>query len=145
MNLTTQFCGGKIAIALSSRWLVTALPIYAGLPNPFVRWAVDSPKMFAATAAFLQNSGHHAVTGVHDVTRWLCRNTSCFVPDTAGTRMPDGASVQIHHNRLWDVTVRDRLSFASLYVREPAGMLSGLATDRFSMTIQKILHNRNNP
>ena len=101
------------------------------------------------TAAFLRPFGYRAGPARGGLARLLSdtdaidiRDASGFVPGSPGTgtidhvalRVPDLAALQAHHEALktrnaGEVTVHDRLYFASLYVREPGDALVELATD----------------
>lgn len=109
------------------------------------------------TAAFLRPFGYRdgGVEGglarlVSDTDAIDIRDASGFVAGIPGTgvidhvalRVPDLAALQRHHDALkmrnaGDVTVHDRLYFASLYVREPGNTLIELATDGPGMAVDE--------
>ncbi|WP_411837900.1 VOC family protein [Paracoccus sp. ME4] len=126
----------------------------AGWPAPpqglsgVTLWSGDA----AASAAFLARFGYAPQGTEGGVTRLASgrdvidiRDAVGFVPGIPGTgtidhvalRVPDTAALQAHRAVLSDTVMHDRLYFASLYVRDPAGLLVELATDGPGMTVDE--------
>ncbi|RJL07119.1 ring-cleaving dioxygenase [Paracoccus aestuarii] len=111
-------------------------------------WSEDA----AATAAFLARFGYRPAGTEGGVTRLRSdrdeldiRDAAGFVPGIPGTgvidhvalRVPDRAALEAHASALTDTTAHDRLYFASLYMRDPAGLLIEAATDGPGMGIDE--------
>ena len=111
-------------------------------------WSGDA----AATAGFLARFGYAPAGSEGGVTRLRSdrdvldiRDAAGFVPGIPGTgvidhvalRVPDRAALEAHARELPDSTAHDRLYFASLYMRDPAGLLIEAATDGPGMAVDE--------